>query len=126
MSDKKTLAFKSFNPKDMLSNIDLVKGMIQRIRQKEGGIGSEDDELALHRIIHDLDLLVDMVDGVKASYDDLKGQFNTTSASVATLQSQLSGLKGVYEKMLQDRNDRIKELETQLGSRPKKRKKKTE
>ena len=123
MSDKKPLPFKQINPVMMLNNIALVKTIIQRIRQKEGGVGSEEDELSLHRIIHDLDLLVDMIDGVKASYDDLQTKFDIAATSVMALGKQNEGLKNLYEKMIQDRNDRIVELEEKLKLRPKKKKK---
>lgn len=118
MTDKAELALKSFNPQVMLGNISHVKTLISRIRQKEGGIGSEADEMALHRMIHDLDLLVDIVDGLKARYDELRGQFDTVAAALSTQQEQTMGLKQVYERMLQERSDRIKELEQELGLRP--------
>lgn len=118
MTDKAELAFKSFNPKVMLGNIAHIKGIISRIRQKEGGIGSEQDELSLHRIMHDLDLLVDMVDGLKAAFDTLKGQYDTMVATLGIQQNQSATLRETYERMLQERADRIKELERQLGLRP--------
>lgn len=64
MTDKPDLAF---NPEAMLGNLSHVKGMIKRIRQKDGGVGSQDDELALHRTINDIELLADMVAGLKLS-----------------------------------------------------------
>ena len=64
MTDKPNLAF---NPEAMLGNLSHVKGMIKRIRQKDGGVGSQDDELALHRTINDIELLADMVAGLKLS-----------------------------------------------------------
>ena len=90
MDEPQEIPLRRFNPKVMLDNIDYVRDMMQRIRQKEGGIGSVEDELSLHRVIQDLDLLVDITDGLKVT----------------------------YEKMVQERNDRIKELETELGIRP--------
>ena len=114
------LAMKRFSAKMMLNNIDHIKDIIQRIRQKEGGIGSEEDELSLYRMVQDLDLLIDMVDGVKAAYDELLGKFDTVAHAALTLQNQNESLKATYEKMVQDRSDRIKELETELGIRPEK------
>tara|TARA_R110002096_G_scaffold127375_1_gene275158 strand:+ start:287 stop:568 length:282 start_codon:yes stop_codon:yes gene_type:complete len=64
VTDKPNLAF---NPEAMLGNLSHVKGMIKRIRQKDGGVGSQDDELALHRAINDIELLADMVAGLKLS-----------------------------------------------------------
>lgn len=113
------LPLKSFSSQAMLSNIGSVKSIIQRIRQQEGGVGSLEDELSLHRMIQDLDLLIDMVDGVRANYDELTGRFDTITASAAALQKQNQALKETYEKMIQERNDKIKELERQLGLRPK-------
>jgi hypothetical protein len=126
MSENDALPLKSFSAKVMLKNIGLVKTIIQRIRQKEGGIGSDEDELSLHRMIQDLDLLVDIVDGLKASYDELQSKFDIAAATAMTLQNQNQGMKALYEKMVEERNDRIKELETKLGTRPKKRKKSKE
>ena len=120
MSEEKPLPFKQFNPAIMLNNIGMVKTIIQRIRQKEGGVGSPEDELSLHRIIHDLDLLVDMVDGMKASYDELKTKFDVAATSVMALGKQNEGLKKIYEGMIEERNSRIVELEEQLELRPKK------
>lgn len=114
MSDKSEPAIRSFNPAIMLSNIDFVRGMIQRIRQKEGGIGSEQDELTLHRMIHDIDFLVDMVDGIKASYDTLKTSHDSVATDRDLAQNQLTGIKDFYETMIKTRNERIKELEGQI------------
>lgn len=113
------LPLKRFSSQAMLSNIGSVKSIIQRIRQQEGGVGSLEDELSLHRMIQDLDLLVDMVDGVRANYDELHGKLDTITASAMALQTQNQALKETYEKMIQERNDKIKELERQLGLRPK-------
>ncbi len=113
----KELPLRSFNPKVMLDNIASVKNIISRVRQREGGIGSDDDELTLHRLIHDLDLLVDIVDGLKARYDDLHGQFSTAVDTAVTFKKQNESLKTTYEGMLNTRTDRIKELEEQYGLR---------
>lgn len=120
MEDNNTLPLKRFSSKAMLSNIGTVKSIIQRIRQQEGGVGSLEDELSLHRMIQDLDLLVDMVDGVKAKYDELCDEYETATVSIVALQKQIEGLKDVYERMVQKRNDRIVELQKQLDLRPEK------
>ena len=112
------IAAKSFSPQEMLGNIAYIKSIIQRIRQKEGGVGSAADELCLHRMIHDLDLLVDIVDALKAAHANIASQADSMSQALNTQSSQLVGLKGTYEKMLLERNKRIKELEQQLGVRP--------
>ena len=125
MSENNELPLKQFGAKIMLKNIGLVKTIIQRIRQKEGGIGSDEDELSLHRMIQDLDLLVDIVDGLKASYDGLQTKFDIAAATAMNLQNQNKVMKELYENMVEERNTRIKELETQLGKRPKKKPKKS-
>ena len=101
----------------MLDNIELLRNMIQRIRQKEGGIGSQDDELALHRAIQDLDLLVDIADGLKASYDKLSQESQKLADTAMQIQRQKDGLKETYERMISERNERIKELEGQLAKK---------
>ena len=102
--DDRGLAMKRFSAQKMLSNIDYIKDIIQRIRQKEGGIGSDEDELSLHRMVQDLDLLIDMVDGLKAAYDELISKFDTVAHAALTLQNQNESLKATYEKMVQDRS----------------------
>ena len=122
MSNSEELPLKRFNPTVMLKNIDVVRSMIQRIRQKDEGIGSEEDELALHRTIQDIDLLVDITDGLKAHYDELDGQLSVALTGVQNLHNQNVGMKTIYEKMVQERNERIVELEEKLKMRPKKKK----
>jgi len=111
MEDKKELALKSFSPKVMLENINSIRSMIQRIRQKEGGLWSVEDELTLYRAIQDIDLLVDIGDSLKVAYDALETKFNEVAGAALTLQNQNQSLKEIYEKMLQERNDRIQSLE---------------
>lgn len=118
MNDNSELPLKKFSAKIMLNNIGVVKTIIQRIRQKEGGIGSDGDELSLHRMIQDLDLLVDIVDGIKAHYDELAGKLSVHATALTTLQKQNKALKARYEEMLTGREDHIKELEVQLDLRP--------
>jgi len=74
----------------MRENVGKIKKIIQRIRNKEGGIGSDEDELALHRLVQDLNSLTDTIN---------------------TLTEQ-------YGEMLETRDNRIKELETQLNIPP--------
>tara|TARA_R110000824_G_scaffold103164_3_gene245192 strand:+ start:1009 stop:1290 length:282 start_codon:yes stop_codon:yes gene_type:complete len=69
VTDKPDLAF---NPEAMLGNLSYVKGMIKRIRQKDGGVGSQEDELSLHRTINDIELLADMVAGLKIALGDMQ------------------------------------------------------
>ena len=88
MTDKQNRAF---NPEAMLGNMSLIKDMIQRIRQKDGGVGSEEDELCLHRAVHDIDLLADMVGTLKVGLARLQKQaqdkINTLSARVNELEN---------------------------------------
>jgi len=108
MTDETNPQVRSFNPQAMLDNIAATRQMIQRIRQKDGGIGSEQDELCLHRVIQDLDILVDMVEALKVSHVTLQQQAKT---GIETLQGQMESLKVKYEEMLEARNKRIKDLE---------------
>ena len=71
-----------FSPEAMLSNISDMKNMIQRIRHKEGGVGTDKDETTLHRAISDIGLLVDIVDILK---DRLQAQSKETSAGDPTV-----------------------------------------
>jgi len=81
----------AFNPEAMLNNMSILKDIIKRIRQKDGGVGSQDDELCLHRVVHDLDHLADMVAGLKVT---------------------LAKLHEEAKKEIAARDQRIKELET--------------
>lgn len=72
---------KLFNPQAILHNVNCVRGIIQRIRQREGGIGSVEDELVLYRSIQDLDLLMDMVNNLKTAYDDLQSRFDSVNTT---------------------------------------------
>lgn len=113
MSDElaPTPPVRSFNPQAMLGNISELRSMIQRVRQKDGGIGSTQDELILHRAIHDLDLLVDIVDGLKAAYSKLQQEAHAVLTVNQQQQTQLTALRETYETMISERNARIKELE---------------
>lgn len=113
MSDEKQdkPPLRSFNAQALLDNVGQMRLLIQRIRQKDGGVGSQEDELTLHRAIHDLDLLVDIVDGLKASCSRLQEEAKNHAAIIEQQRTQLVSLKQVYEKMIAERNDKIKELE---------------
>lgn len=88
MTDKQPRAF---NPEAMLGNMSHVKDMIQRIRQKDGGVGSEDDELCLHRVVHDIDLLADMVATLKMGLgklqEEAQGKVNALLARIKELET---------------------------------------
>lgn len=92
MADKPNLAF---NPEAMLGNLSYVKGMIKRIRQKDGGVGSQDDELALHRTINDIELLADMVASLKLSLSAMQKQ---ASEVIATRDARIDELENPPEE----------------------------
>lgn len=116
MSETPMPPLRSFNPQMMIGNIGNIRALIQRIRQKDGGIGSPEDELTLHRAIHDLDLLVDIVDGLKAAYSRQSENTQKVLAALETQQAQAVAAKQTYERMIEERNARIKELEQRLES----------
>ena len=122
MNDNVLPPLRMFNSQVMLDNIKLIKTMIQRIRQKEGGIGSDEDELSLHRSLQDLDLLVDIVDGIKAHHDNLAGNYDTIVAQYESLVKQRDALKNTYESMVAERNEIIKDLRLKLANPQKKNK----
>lgn len=114
MADKTELALKGFSAPVMLDNIDHLKSIISRIRQKEGGVGSEEDEMCLHRVLHDLDLLVDIADGLKAACDDLDAKHRVTCEELTTTQQATDAMKEAYERLVTKRDKRISALEEQL------------
>ncbi len=57
----------------MPSNVDKVQSIIQRIRQKEG-VGSDEDELALHRLVQDFNLLKSAVQDLQSENQDLESR----------------------------------------------------
>lgn len=97
--------FSNLNPQVVSDNIAHIKGMIRRIRQNEGGIGSQEDEMSLHRVVEDLVFLIDMLAKSKTSYAKLQTEF----ASMAT--AAVSQQTTVYEEQIAALNARIKELE---------------
>ena len=74
----------------MMKNVDKVNKIIQRIRNKEGGIGSDEDELTLYRLVQDL---------------------NSLTSTIGLLTKQ-------YNEMLETRDERIQALEAQLNIPP--------
>jgi len=65
MNDQpQSIPAQNFNAQVMMTNVSHVKGMIQRIRQKDA-VGSEGDELILHRLLYDLESLVEVADTLK-------------------------------------------------------------
>ncbi len=113
--DENEPVLKSFNPKVMLGNVNLIRKIIQRIRQSEGSIDSTEDELVLHRCLQDIDLLVDMADGLKASYDSVKTERDDLAAQNVELEAQLFGLEDTYEKILRVSKAEIKGLREELN-----------
>lgn len=90
-----------------MDNVNGLRGMIQRVRQKEGGIGSVEDELVLHRAIQDLDLLVDIVDGLKAHNDKAFSELVERERKIRILERE----KESYEAMLSSMKERLEQLE---------------
>ena len=54
----------SFSPQNMMKNVDNVTALIRKIRLKQGGIGSPEDELVLCRIVLDLKFMTDIVESL--------------------------------------------------------------
>jgi len=54
----------TFSPQDMLKNVDHVATIIRKIRLKQGGVGSSEDELVLCRMIFDLKFMTDIVENL--------------------------------------------------------------
>lgn len=95
MTDKQDTAF---NPEAMLGNVSYVKDMIKRIRQKDGGVGSQEDELSLHRAISDTELLAGMVTGLRSSLVEIQRQANEAIAArdnmINELEKRIQSLQG--------------------------------
>ncbi len=81
----------TLNPRDMIKNLDFIAGMARRIRLKQG-VGSQEDELALCRVMLDLKFVTELVEALKADVDGL------------------AGLRATYERMLEEKNKEIKAL----------------
>jgi len=95
VTDKQDTAF---NPEAMLGNVSYVKDMIKRIRQKDGGVGSQEDELSLHRAISDTELLAGMVTGLRSSLVEIQRQANEAIAArdnmINELEKRIQSLQG--------------------------------
>jgi len=92
MTDKPNLAF---NPEAMLGNLSHVKGMIKRIRQRDGGVGSQEDELSLHRTINDIELLADMIAGLKVSLSTMQ---NNAKRAIEECDAIIRDLKNSHDE----------------------------
>ncbi len=92
MTDKPNLAF---NPEAMLGNLSHVKGMIKRIRQRDGGVGSQEDELSLHRTINDIELLADMIAGLKVSLSTMQ---NNAKRAIEERDAIIRDLKNSHDE----------------------------
>lgn len=92
MTDKPNIAF---NPEAMLGNLSHVKSMIKRIRQKDGGVGSQEDELSLHRVINDLESLADIVAGLKMSLTDMQQK---AQGAIAERDAIINDLKNSHDE----------------------------
>lgn len=84
-----------FNPEAMLGNLSHVKGMIKRIRQKDGGVGSQEDELSLHRAISDIELLAEMITGLKMSFSDMQQK---AQEAIAERDAIINDLKNTHDE----------------------------
>lgn len=62
----------------ILTNIAYLRQMISRIRNKEGGLGSNEDEMALYRTLSDIDTLVAALENLKSVYDQAIAQRDET------------------------------------------------
>ena len=85
---------KSFSPSEMMGNIDNVSHIVRKIRLKHGGIGSQEDELTLYRMMMDLKFMVDIADGLTLRVQQLE-------VMNKELDAQLSSIRGYYEGKLQ-------------------------
>ena len=54
----------TFNSQALMENVHALQGLIKKIRQKES-VGCDADELALHRAIHDIDMLLEIISTFK-------------------------------------------------------------
>jgi len=98
--------FKGFDSKVMLDNVSKLQLLIQRVRQNES-VGSDADELVIHRSIQDLDMLLDIISGLRAHTDQLDQKHERALSQI----KQLEQLCDRYEEMLETRNETIKQLE---------------
>lgn len=86
----------TLSPRDMMANLDLIAGMARRIRLKQG-VGSQEDELTLCRVMLDLKFMTELVDALKS---DIHG---------------IASLRATYERMLEDKNKELEALKLTNG-----------
>ena len=97
------LPLKSFNVQALIDNVAELRIIIQRVRQKEG-VGSDEDELAFHRAITDIDLLLDIIGGIKTAYESLAKDYTQALERIA----QLESVRDAHEQMIRTRDETIK------------------
>lgn len=85
---------RSFSPTEMMGNIDKVSHIVRKIRLKQGGVGSQDDEVTLYRMMMDLKFMVDIADGLTMHVHQLQAASKESEA-------QLAGIRQYYEEKLQ-------------------------
>jgi hypothetical protein len=94
---------KDFSPSEMMENVDKITGLIRKIRLKQGGIGSEQDELSLTRIVMDLKFMVDVCDGLRFHCDELETTLREINARISTIipayEARLTALKAENESL---------------------------
>jgi|RhiMethySRZTD1v2_1073278.scaffolds.fasta_scaffold08327_13 hypothetical protein len=83
----------TLSPRDMIHNLDYVSGLARRIRLKQA-VGSQEDELALCRMMLDLKFLTELIEVVKVEVDGI------------------NGLRETYERMLKKKDDEIQKLKS--------------
>jgi hypothetical protein len=77
-----------------MGNIDKVSHIVRKIRLKQGGVGSQDDEVTLYRMMMDLKFMVDIADGLTMHVHQLQAASKESEA-------QLAGIRQYYEEKLQ-------------------------
>ncbi len=82
----------TLSPRDMMANLDFIAGLARRIRLKQG-VGSQEDELALCRVMLDLKFMTELVDALKSEVNGI------------------ASLRATYERMLEDKNEELRAAE---------------
>lgn len=103
-------SLRDFSAKAMLENVAHLRDIISRIRQQEGGVGSVEDEMALHRALYDLDLLVDIADGLKAAHQNLERQHHDLGVVLEETRREMRSAKEGYENILKKKDEEIETL----------------